>query len=236
VSAASEFEPELPNHVPANVLLYFTFHGVKGMLDGIKANHIFDTPDARQFREVFDDLGTLLQGENAVYLRPGNKRVNGVPFQLPEITLVTSPPDEDGAAVVDRLLDEKLKVRPALQTIDGTNVRRIDEGGVGLYYANVDGRLVLTDTAAGIRSFKHPGTTLAESAKYRSMKNASGLPDKVPAIFYVDIKSSLPFGEKLAETRIPESIRRNLKPLESVVEYAATRSAEVKVSFFLLVK
>ena len=235
-ATAKGFEPELTDHIPANALLYFTFHGVEGMFDSVKANDLFNTPDTRQFRDVFDELDKLLQGENAVYLRPGGKRVNRVPFEVPEITLVTSPPDEDGAATVDGLLHRKLNVVPALQTIDGVNVHRIDEGGLGLYYGNVDGRLVLTDTAAGIRGFNHPGETLAQSDKYRSMKSASGLPGKVPGIFYVDIKSTIPFGEKLARTRIPESIRRNLKPLSSVVEYAATRSAEVKVSFFLLLK
>ena len=235
VPAASGFEPNLPGHVPANVLLYFTFHGAKGMFDRIKTNDLFNTSDTRQFRDVFDDLDRLLQGENAVYLRPGAQRLNGVPFKLPEITLVTSP-DGDGAKAVDRLLDTKLNVVPVRQTIDGVDARRIDQGGLGLFYANVDGRLVLTDTAEGLRGFNHPGTTLADSEKYRSTKAGSGLPDKTPGFFYVDIKSSIPFGEKLADTRIPESIRRNLKPLDSVVEYAATRSAELKVSFFLLIK
>lgn len=235
VPAARGFDPELPGHVPANVLLYFTFHGAKGMFNSIKTNELFNRPDTRQFRDLFDDLDRLLQGENAVYLRPGAKRVNGLPFTLPEITLVTSP-GGDGAKVVDRLLDRKLNLVPVRQTIDGVAARRIDQGGLGLFYGNADGRLVLTDTAEGIRGFNHPGSTLADSEKYRSTKSASGLPDRTPGFFYVDIKSTVPFGEKLANTRIPESIRRNLKPLDSVIEYAATRSAEVKVSFFLLVK
>ena len=68
------------------------------------------------------------------------------------------------------------------------------------------------------------------------MKVASGLPDRTPGFVYIDIHSTIPFAEKLAQMRIPESIRRNLKPLDSAVEYAATRSAEVKISFFLRIK
>ena len=100
----------------------------------------------------------LLQGENALYLRPGNTQVSGVPFKLPEITFVASPgKSEDGALVVDRLLNRELEFRPTHTTIDGTSVRKVAQSGVGIYYGNVDGRLVFTDAPAGIRGFKHAG-------------------------------------------------------------------------------
>jgi hypothetical protein len=236
-ASAADFKPELPGHVPQNALLYFTFHGTKGMFASLQKNKLFSSPEMRRYKDVFNDLDTLLQGENALYIRPGNKRFPGVPFKLPEITFVASPgKSEDGALIVDRLLDRQLNFAPAHTTIDGTSARRIDEGGLGLYYANVDGRLVLTDAPVGIRGFKHPGTSLADSEKYANMKDASGLPDATPGFVYVDIRSTLPFAEKLAQTRIPEDIRRNLKPLDSAVEYVATHTSEIKVSFFLLIK
>ena len=116
------------------------------------------------------------------------------------------------------------------------NARRVAGGSVGLMYGNVDGHFVLTDCACGIRGFKRPGKTLADSAKFKGMRNASGLPRATPGFLYIDIRSTIPWAEKLAQTRIPESIRRNLKPLDSAIEYAATRSAEVQVSFFLRIK
>jgi hypothetical protein len=233
VGSAKGFQPELPGHVPQDALLYFTFHGTKGMFASLQKNKLFDSPELRQYKDVFDDLDALLQGENAFYLRPGNGRVGGLPIKLPELTFVSSPGKTDGAKMVDRLLSSKLHLFPTRMTVDGTPVRRLAQGRVGLFYANVDGRLVLTDAPAGIRGFKHPGATLADSDKFGNAKSASRLPEQTPGFVYVDIRSTIPFAEKLARTRIPEGIRRNLKPLDSVVEYAATRSAEVQVTFFL---
>ena len=170
-------------------------------------------PSCAEYKDVFDDLDTLLQGENAFYLRPGNGRVAGVPFKLPELTFVSSPRKADGAKIVDRLLVSKLHLFPTRMTVDGTAVRKVAQGGVGLFYGNVDGRLVFTDVPAGIRGFRHPGASLADGQQYRGMKRPSGLPEKTPGFVYVDIRSTIPFAEKLAQTRIPEDIRRNLKPL-----------------------
>ena len=237
LGSAEDFEPELPSHVPQNTLFYLAFHGTKGLFAKVQKSELFKTQELGRHKQLFDDLDTLLQGENALYLRPGNTQVSGVPFKLPEITFVASPgKSEDGALIVDRLLNRELKFRPTRTTIDGTSVRKVAQSGVGLYYGNVDGRLVFTDAPAGIRGFKHPGATLADSDKFGSMKVASGLPDRTPGFVYIDIHSTIPFAEKLAQMRIPESIRRNLKPLDSAVEYAATRSAEAKISFFLRIK
>jgi hypothetical protein len=236
VGSAKGFQPELPGHVPQDALLYFTFHGTKGMFASLQKNKLFNSPELRQYKDVFDDLDTLLQGENAFYLRPGNGRVEGLPFKLPELTFVASPGKADGAKIVDRLLVSKLHLFPTRMTVDGTAVRRMAGGGVGLFYGNVDGRLVFTDAPAGIRAFKHPGASLADGEQYQRMTSSSGLPEKTPGFVYIDIRSTIPFAEKLAKTRIPEDIRRNLKPLDSVVEYAATRAAEAKISFFLVIK
>jgi hypothetical protein len=46
----------------------------------------------------------------------------------------------------------------------------------------------------------------------------------------------VPYIEKLAHQHIPAEIARNLKPLRSAVEYAASHTHEVQVSFFLRIK
>jgi Protein of unknown function (DUF3352) len=226
----SDFKAELPDTVPRNALIYWTFHGTKGMFKQLEHNALFKkTPELRQFRDVFADLDKLLQGENAFYVRPGKR--------IPEITFVASPgEDEDGALIVDRLLDREFQFAPEHEMIAGVNTRKFASEGVGIYWGNVNGRLVLTDMPAGIRSFKKPGKSLSDKDSYKDAADASGLPDKTAGFVFVDIKSSIPWGERLSEERIPADIKRNLKPLHSAVEYVASHTHEVQVTFFLLIK
>ena len=52
----------------------------------------------------------------------------------------------------------------------------------------------------------------------------------------VNISAGVPFAEKLAHHRIPAEIARNIKPLRSALEYAASHTHELQVSFFLRVQ
>jgi hypothetical protein len=240
VPRPTEFSAKLPESVPRDALVYLTFHGSKNMLAGLEKNALLDTPEFRQFARSFRQIGKVLEGENALYVRPGSGRIPDVPFEIPEVTFVAAPGDDtDGAAVIDRLLKRELEVTPSYATIAGTPVRKLasDElGEIGLYYANVDGKLVVTDLPAGIRGVKDAGKPLSESDAYRDAADAAGLPDETHGFLYVDIRSTIPLVEKLAQTRVPGEIRRNLKPLRSAVEYAVSRSHELQVTFFLRIK
>ena len=224
---SSDFKAELPKSVPRNALLYWTFHGSKGMFTNLQNNSLFKSREFRQFRDAFADLDKLLQGENAFYVRPGKR--------IPEVTFVASP-DGDGARIVDRVLKRELNFAPQHQTIDGVDARKFAAEGVGVFWGNVNGRLVVTDMPQGLRDFKNGGTSLEDNAAYKEAADASGLPDKTVGFVFVDIKSSIPFAERLAQERIPGEIARNLKPLRSAVQYAASQPHEVQVTFFLLIK
>jgi hypothetical protein len=108
--------------------------------------------------------------------------------------------------------------------------------GLGLYYANIDGKLVVTDQPGGIRGFNDGGKPLSESARFKDAADTSGLPGKTYGFLYVDIRSSIPYGEKLAQQRVPAEIARNLKPLRSAMEYAASHTHELQVTFFLRIQ
>jgi hypothetical protein len=231
------FSAKLPDAVPQNTLAYWTFHGSKNMLTGLEKNPFFNTPEFRPYRRAVRQIGTLLQGENALYLRSGSGHAEGVPFKIPEVTLVAAPgKGVDPAAVVDRLLDRELDVVPDLTTVGGTMVRKLADGEVGAYYANVGGKLVVTDLLAGIRGMKNVGKSLSDSGMYRDAADASGLPGKTHGFVYVNLRSTIPLVEKLSQARMPAEIRRNLKPLHSAMEYAVSHSHEIQVSFFLLIK
>src|SRR5439155_9645745 len=151
------------------------------------------------------------------------------------VTLIATP-GTDGAAILDRLIRRELGTPPQAETVDGTPVHAMASNGVGLYYADINGKLVVTDQPSGIRGVKDGGQSLSNSEHFKDATSSAGLPDKPSVLLYVDIHSSVPLVEKLARQHIPAEIGRNLKPLRSAVEYAVSRSHELQVSFFLRLK
>jgi Protein of unknown function (DUF3352) len=229
------FKPKLLGTVPKDALLYLTFHGTKGMFDGLQKNAFFNAPEYREFAKPLKDLGRILEGENAIYLRPGTARSPDVPFAIPEVTLISTP-RANGVGILDRWVKRYAGTPPQADSVGGTPVHAMASNGLGLYYANVDGKFVVTDQPSGIRSVKDGGESLSDSENFQAAKDASGLPDKTYGFLYVDISSSIPYGEKLAQQRLPADIARNVKPLRSAVEYAAAHTHELQVTFFLRIK
>ena len=221
------FTPKLLGTVPADALLSISFRGTKNMFGGLRDNPAFNTPQFRQFQQPLEQLGRILEGENAVYARPGTGRI-------PEVTLISTP-KSDGMAILDRMVQKFAGSPPQAVTVDGVSAHAMASNGVGLYYANLDGKLVVTDQPAGIRGAKG-GKALSDSPDFKDAKAAAGAPDKTWGLIYVNISSTIPYGEKLAGQRIPAEIARNLKPLRSAVEYAASHTHEFQVSFFLRIK
>jgi hypothetical protein len=229
------FQPKLLGSVPKDALLYITFHGTKGMFDGLQKNSLFSSPEYKEFAKPLKDLGRILEGENALYVRPGNARSSDVPFAIPEVTLVSTP-KANGVAILDRWVDKYAGTAPQVRSVAGTPVHSMASSGLGLFYSNVDGKFVVTDQPSGIRGLKKGGASLSDSENFKATKDAAGLPGKTYGFLYVDIHSSIPYGEKLAQQRVPAEIARNLKPLRSALQYAASRTHELQVTFFLRIK
>jgi hypothetical protein len=180
-------------------------------------------------RSLLGDVGALLAGEDALYVRPGSGR-------LPEVTLLAEPSSgTDGAATLDRILrDVKLGDKLERGTVAGTDARTLPLGGsFRLTYANVGGKLVVSDQPAGISGVEQPGAGLAGSEPYRDAVRASGMPDKVQSFLYVNVRGGLGAVQRLARAPIPASVERNLGPLKSAVMYAASRPSEVQLTFFV---
>jgi hypothetical protein len=227
------FDPKLPDLVPKNTLFYVTFHGTKGLLAGVKDNPAFQSPELGPFLDVLGDIGTLLQGENAFYVRPAGG-------SIPEVTLVTEPkPGVSGRATLDRILAKyatDLGVLPRRSTVAGVRTSTLDFGQFGIHYGDVHGKLVVTDTRAGIAALQHPGKPLADNATYKDALQTSGMPSKTHGFLYVDVRAGTGLVEKLSGEKLPAEVSRNLKPLRSVVEYAASRQHQLSVRFFLRIK
>lgn len=227
---APQFTSHLTNTVPNDALLYLTFHGTPNLFGALKSNPLLDTPDFRRFSGVLGQIGKLLAGEDALYLRaPPSGRI-------PEVTLVTEPArGTDGAATLDRLLLRFRKQLDITPTRTGA-LRTLDFGPVAIRYTNLDGRLVVTDLESGLAALRNTTKPLAQSNTYRDAVDKSGMPSKTRGYLYVNVHSTIPAVERLAQTHVPDEIRRNLAPLRSAVEYAVARSHEIEVSFFLRLK
>jgi hypothetical protein len=204
--------------VPRDALVYLSFHGAKGMFDGLQL---------RQFSQPLQQLGRIFEGENAIYARPGGK--------LPEVTLVSTPTTL-GTPIVDRMVQKLAGAPPRALNVGGTRVHAMASSGVGLYYADVNGKFVVSDQPQGISGAAGSGKSLSDNSEFRQAKAASGMPDKTSSALYVNIHASVPYVERLAQRHIPAGIARNIAPLRSAVEYAASHTHEVQITFFLRIK
>lgn len=226
-SKSGSFSPKLIGTVPADALVYLSFHGSKGMFNGLQQNPALNTPQFRQFAQPLQQIGRILEGENAIYVRPGTN--------IPEVTLVSTP-STLGTPIVDRMVKKFAGAAPQARTVDGTRVHAMASDGVGLYYADVGGKFVASDQLQGIRTAKGSGKSLSDSDEFQQAQDASGMPDETWSTLYVNIHTSVPYVEKLAGEHIPADIARNLKPLRSALEYAASQTHELQVTFFLRIK
>jgi hypothetical protein len=50
---------------------------------------------------------------------------------------------------------------------------------------------------------------------------------------YVDVRGGVDLALRLSNAPIPASVKRNLGPLKSAVEYAAGRPSEIQVTLFV---
>src|SRR5437899_569915 len=199
--SAHASDGSLQKLVPKDALLYLAFHGSKGMLGGLQNNPILQQPGFKDLGDILQQLGTIIQGENALYVRAPAGR------DLPEVTFIAAPGGGvDGAAVLDRVLNRFAKEiggRPQRTTIAGVPAWVIGTDGTAARYANVDGKLVVTDFASGIEFAKNGGQSLRDSDAYKQAAGSSGLPDRPEVVLYVDIHSTIPVVERLANTPIP---------------------------------
>jgi hypothetical protein len=232
--APKPFDAKLPSRVPKDAVLYLTFHGMKGVLGQLKDNPTLSSPELAPVMQVLGELGTLFEGENALYVRPA--RSGGVP----EVTLVTQPrAGVSGRRTLDRIVTRfrsDLGVLPRPGTVAGTPTSVLGFGEFSLHYADVGGKFVLTDLPAGIVGVKSPGKPLAESPTYQDGVRTSGMPSRTHGFLYVDVRAGTGLVEKLSGQQLPADVSRNLKPLRSAVEYAVSRQHQLSVRFFLRIK
>ena len=150
-------------------------------------------------------LGAILGGETAIYVRPG--------LPIPEVTLVTRPADVDAAV-------------KALEGLVGGLPKPF--GGLTLHHATVGNDLVVSTSPGGIDDFRGAGPKLASDATFLEAKKLSGMPDQTTGFAYVNVKNVLPLLQ-LAGAAPPQG----LPDLRTLAVYGGRAGADSRFTAFL---
>jgi hypothetical protein len=226
---SEEFTAELPDEVPGGAFLYAGTNELERQLGALRDFLAEVAPGIeRDIGRAESELGVsldedvfpLFSAESALYMRPG--------FPIPEVTIVTQVDDEQGAlAVLDKLANEVSEYygHAELQSvdIDGVPAKQLAlHQFVSVYYAAFDGKLVITTSQQGIADLHEGGSTLADDPDFKSATEAAGMPDETTGFLYVDLGQALPTVTGLmgfTGQSTPDSLDRNLEPLQSFVLY-----------------
>jgi hypothetical protein len=152
-------------------------------------------------------LGTLLGGETALYVRPG--------LPIPEVTLVTEPAD---TAAASQALDDLLGALPKAGMFSNVELHR----------AVVDGRLVVSTTQQGIDEYRSSGPKLSADPSFLEAKKQSGMPAEVSGLAYVNVKDVLPLLQ-LAGLQLPAG----MPDLRTFAAYGGTDGGDLTFTAFL---
>jgi hypothetical protein len=238
------YEANLPDVAPAGALAYMSFKDLEGQLSKLRDTFSQMEPeierDVGRFENDFgvsleEDIGPLLAGEGALYVRQG--------LFIPEVTLLLEVEDEANAmAVLDDIVTGAGKYVPLAppQTIDigGVEARQVDvEEPFSLFYAAFDGHLVVTTQRAGIAAIQEDGDRLSSDDRFEEALEGAGMPDETAGFAYVNLKDTIPyvldFAGAAAGAEAPDEFTRNLAPLEHLVVYSTRDGNTVEFSGFL---
>lgn len=185
VSTTPPYVPALVDEIPSGALAVVDFQVPSGTFELLpqlppRLQKLFG-PDALTLPNQLD---TLLGGETAIYVRPS--------LPIPEVTLVTQPPDTTSAS---QTLDDLLAALPKTSTF--SNLK--------LYHAVIGGQFVVSTTQQGIDDFRGGGPKLSSDPSFLQAKKQSGMPEQVTGFIYANVKDALPL-LALAGAKLPAGL------------------------------
>lgn len=232
---AGDFSSSLLGKVPGDALAFLDFRGggTADQLKKLESNPQF-AQSLQQLQAMLgvslDDLLELIRNETGFYLRPG--------AGIPEFSLVLTPSDTAAALATLDKLAAKLAPLAGGKFTSGT-VRTLDLGQFALHYGASGDHVVITSGINGITDFGGSGSKLPDSADFKEAKSAAGMPDSTGGFVYVDLKNAIPLIEGfagLAGQSLPPSVAGNLRPLRSLVAWAAGSGDSRTFDAFLEIK
>jgi hypothetical protein len=234
VQQAAAYSPKLLGSVPTGALVVLDFKGGSS-LDSLDSAAGAGVPQLGAAMGFIKQLTPIFKNETVLSVSPGT------PF--PAVTLIAEPDNAQQAlAGVDALVAQLgplaggATAQPT--TIGGHAVKELNLGQFAVDYGVVDGKLVVTSSRQAIANFGK-GASINDDADFKDAKSASGMPDTVSAVMYVNIKAGLPLIESLSQlsgTTIPANQTENLRPLTSFIVYGTGGSGTGKFTAFLQIK
>ena len=228
--ATPNFELSLPKQLPADVLAYIGFHGTTGTFKGLESNPILEVARA--------EAGALGRRQDR---HAGRGRERAVRAQVQR----RHPGDHarhHAARRHRRRRDARRDPRRTRTSARRPSRRRSPAPTRGASSSATPDRRSTTRRSATSSSSRPcrpasrpsptPGHRIAR-ARCRTRSTPPSVPDKVQSFFYVDIRGGLGLVEQLSGAPIPDAVKKNVKPLRSAVEYAASRPSEVQLTFFV---
>ena len=238
------YSSQLLGEIPSGALVVASFKGSPQALAGLQTLQTCQNGKVQQgFQQLeqllgikLGELGSLFKQEVALYVRAGSP--------LPEVTIVAQEDDPQAAlATLDKLagrLAGPAGAAPKATTVDGVPAKEFVVGGrVSIFYAALDGKIVVTDSEAGIRDLRGSGPKLKDDAVFKEAQKASGMPDQTTGFVYVDLKDSIPLIEslvRLAGIQVPADVDANLRPLQTLMLYGSGAGDPIEVTMFLEIK
>lgn len=155
------YEAELVEEVPAGAIAFLSFNDLGGAL----SQYAGALGGAETGLPSFDldEIGSLLSGETAVYVRPG-----------PTVTLVTQVEDEAAALFTAR----------ALVGLAGAKTP--------IVYDAFDGLLAVSNSEEELAALRGDGPRLDQDDRFEQALDAAGMPDETTGFGYVDVRAAAP--------------------------------------------
>lgn len=208
-----DYASKLLGETPSDAFAFLTFKVGKDTGSGLGA---VTAPFEQTLGVSLQDVLALLENENAIYVRPG--------AVIPELAAILQPSDTSkGMATLTKLATRLAASGGA--TLTGGAEKTLSFGTqFQLHFGVKDGKIVLTNSAAGISGVGSPSQSLADSADFQEAKKAAGLPDSTGGFLYLDLKNTIPLIEGfagLSGTSLPAHVTENLRPLRSFLEWSA---------------
>ena len=229
----TEYEPKLPERVPADAVVALSFGGTQKLVDQLERRIPLDQIAGQIEKATGVSVGGILDafsGEGIVYVRPAGT--------APEVTIALAPPDPDKVwETLDRLahtLAQQSGSTVRTVTEDGREVSLVQVDGVTARYARLDGdTVILTTGVTGIRDFAADGDKLDSSDAFERAANAVGLGDRTGGFLYVDVDGLLPVVEGFAGGSLGADDRAELEKLDAFVLEASRGGDTTTLTGFL---
>ena len=234
-----DFEPTLLDRVPATTLAYVGFKDLGPMIKKTIDQFSGQSPQIAQALTAveamtgasFDgEIVPLLSGEHALYVAPGN------PGPIPAVGLLLKPADAAKGAATIKKLTGTLSKELSASGSDGLTIEDIPNGQ-RFSGPQTQGLSVVWRQAGDVIAFSNdqtagdePSSSLADSDKWKALKDAAGVGDDVSSLLYVDIPGVLDAVRAAgagAELDSDPQVAANLKPLGGLAVWGDSKDGGV---------